>query len=47
MKLNKLNLIFRVAKIKLQVKYLFSSDFFNIKLNNIISEFNYTLTIEK
>ena len=47
MKLNKLILIFPVVKIKFQIKYLFSSDFYSIKLNNIISELNYILTIEK
>ena len=47
MKLNKLVLIFRVVKIKFQIKYLTSSDFYSINLNNIIFEFNYILTIEK
>ena len=47
MKLNMLVLIYQVVKIKFQIKYFFSSDFYSIKLNNIISEFNYILTIEK
>ena len=47
MKLNKLVLIFRVVKIKLRIKYLSSPDFDSIKLNNILCEFYYILTIEK
>ena len=47
MKLNKEVLIFRVIKIKFQVKSFFSSDFYSIKLKNIISEFDYILTKEK
>ena len=47
MKLNKLVLIFWIVKIKLQIKYLFSSDFYSLKLNNILYELNYILTIEK
>ena len=47
MKLNNLALIFQVVKIKLQIKYLFSSNIYSVKLNNILQEFNYILTIDK
>ena len=39
-KINYLVLIFRVVKIKFQIKYLFSSDLYSIKSENVISEFN-------
>ena len=44
--LNKLVLIFRVVKIKLRIKHLSSPDFDKIKLNIILCEFHYILTIE-